>query len=276
MRGSHILVWTVILAVVLLLNLPLPSSLRVKAGTRDGISPFQNVLSFVLDRGRRSITFFSNDAMGVEEKAHLLTEIAELRYQLDQTEFLRRDNDELRKMVDFRRRLPRTLRLCEVISRGDVGGWWQTVALNKGSDEGIEVNSPVITTRGLVGRIVSVSRQTSTVLLITDPGCRVSGRISGNNAFGIVTGTGIAFRGDPSIEMLAASEPLGMSYVSRDYEIRSGDAVVTSGLGGIFPEGLVVGYVLKSADDPSNLYQRLTVAPAANLAVLRYVFVIGK
>ncbi len=76
--------------------------------------------------------------------------------------------------------------------------------------------------------------------------------------------------------MMTAAEPLSMSYVSRDYEIRPGDTVVTSGLGGVFPEGLVVGYVLTSTADSSNLYQRLTVAPAAVLTGLRYVFVIGK
>jgi len=274
-RGSHILVWAVILTVVVLLNLPLPASLRVKTGARDGVAPFQNVLSLVFNKGHRLFSFVSHESMSAEEKERLLTKIAELSYQLDQTEFLRRDNDDLRKMVDFRTRKSHKLQLCEVVSRGDVGGWWQTVTLNKGSNEGIKVNASVVTTQGLVGRISNVSRETSVVLLITDPGCRASCRILGRDTFGIVTGTGIVFNGDSNLEMLAAAEPLAMSYVDRDYEIRLGDTVVTSGLGGIFPEGLVVGYVLKSTADPSNLYQRLTVAPAAKLAALRYVFVFG-
>lgn len=275
MRSSHILVWAVILTVVVLLNLPLPASMRVKAGTRDSLAPFQNVLTLVLDRIRRLYTLASPDTMGAEERQRLLTEIAELRYQLDETEFLRRDNAKLRQMVDFKARQSHNLRLCEVVSRGDVGGWWQTVTLNRGSREGIEINSPVITPRGLVGRVSSVYRETCVLLLITDPGCRVACRIAASDAFGIATGTGIAFSGDADLEMLATAEPLAMSYVANSYEIRPGDTVVTSGLGGTFPEGLVVGYVLKAASDPSNLYQRLTVAPAAKLAALRYVFVLG-
>jgi rod shape-determining protein MreC len=262
--------------VVVFLNLPLPASLRIEAGARDAVAPFQNVLTLLGNKGRGFFRLFSADALGLGERQRLLTEIAELRYQLDQTEFLRRDNEELRRLVDFRRQQTRNLQLCEVIARGDVGGWWQTVTVNKGSDEGIALHSPVITTRGLVGRITSVSRLTSVVLLITDPGCRVSCRVAGSDAFGVVAGTGVAFNRGSSLEMLAMAEPLTMSYVSLDYEIRPGDSVVTSGLGGVFPEGLVVGHILRSVTDASSLHQRMMVAPAAKLAALRYVFVIGK
>lgn len=275
MRVNGIWVWTVLLAVVVLLNLPMPASSRVKAAARDGVVPFQNVLSWLANGTRGVFGGFTRNRSVIEERARLLTEIAELRHQLDQTEFVRRDNDELRKMVEFSRRQPRPLRLCEVISRGDVGGWWQTVTLNRGGDDGIDLHSPVIVPGGLVGRIASVSRTTSLVLLITDPGSRVSCRISGSDAFGILSGTGVAFDGSADLEMLAAAEPLSMTYVATDHEIRSGDVVVTSGLGGLFPEGVVVGYVLKAALDSSHLFQRLTVAPAARLAALRYVFVMG-
>ena len=74
--------------------------------------------------------------------------------------------------------------------------------------------------------------------------------------------------------MLYAPSPCRMDYISREDEIWGHDEVVTSGLGGVFPEGLLVGYVKKVDIDPSGLYQRADVIPAAELGKLRYVFVV--
>lgn len=274
MRGSYLLICAILLAVVVLLNLPLPASMRLRAATRDGVAPFQNVMSLVLHKGLNMFTFVSRARDAVDEKETMLSEIARLRTQLKRSESLRRDNDELRKMVAFRRRQPHELRLCEVVTRGGASGWWQTVTINRGRNDRLVPNLTVITTKGLVGRIGDTSRRTSTVLLITDPACKVACRISRTGAFGVVKGTGVAFNGDRALEMLCAVQPLDMEYISRDHELRRDDVAVTSGLGGVFPEGLVVGRVLDASADPSGLYQRAALQPAADLAALRYVFVI--
>lgn len=276
MRVNQLVTLVIILAVVILLNLPVPASLQLKAGTQDALVPFQNLLTFLLIRGRNLVAVVSGESMGGPEVTDLLTENAQLRYELEQMEEIRRDNVALRKMFAFRNRQSRQLQLAEIISRGDVGGWWHTVTLNRGSRNGVLPQAAVITTEGLVGRVLTVSRRTSIVLMITDPACRVSCRIAGSDAFGVVSGTGVAFDGEAHLQMLTAPEPLRMSYVSRNYEVERGDTVVTSGLGGVFPEGLIVGDVLKSDVDASGLYQRFRVSPAAHLATLRYVFVVGE
>ena len=76
--------------------------------------------------------------------------------------------------------------------------------------------------------------------------------------------------------MLFSVKPCRMDYISTDQEIRRDDEVVTSGLGGVYPEGIVLGHVTRVEVDPSGLYQRADIVPKANLGGLRYVFVVKK
>ena len=82
--------------------------------------------------------------------------------------------------------------------------------------------------------------------------------------------------GDKGMEMFCAMRPCRMDYVEKDRKILQGDEVVTSGLGGVFPEGLLLGHVVKADMDPSGLYQLADVMPAAEMEELKYVFVVAR
>jgi rod shape-determining protein MreC len=123
----------------------------------------------------------------------------------------------------------------------------------------------VVTPDGLVGKTVDVSLRTADVLLLSDPNCKVSARIARTGTFGLVSGTGPARDG----AMLCR-----MEFINKDVPIRAGDQVLTSGLGGVFPPGLLVGYVDAVDLDESGLYQRADVVPRADLGRLTYVFVV--
>ena len=144
-----------------------------------------------------------------------------------------------------------------------------------GTDDGVGMGLPVVTTDGLIGCTVEVSAGTCEVLLITDPTCRVSGRFPRTDALGIVRGTGGTVLGDgPGLEMLWGVNPCRMDYITPDQIVGEGDVVLTSGLGGVYPEGLVIGRVTKVYMDVSGLYQRADVATAATVGLLKYAFVI--
>jgi rod shape-determining protein MreC len=85
----------------------------------------------------------------------------------------------------------------------------------------------------------------------------------------------VTLAGRPQIEMLCSVRPPRLEYLPRDEEVRRGDEVVTSGLGGVFPDGLVVGHVARTRVDASGLYQRADITPAADLGALDMVFVVG-
>ncbi|MFC1497091.1 rod shape-determining protein MreC [Verrucomicrobiota bacterium] len=264
----------VLLGVVILLNLPPPVSWRVKSGTRDNMVPFQNVMMLIINKARDGVLFVKKARTVLDNEAKVMEELVMLREKERSMKELKRENEDLRKQIGFSKRSKHKLVCCEVATRGDISGWWHTITLNKGTDEGVKRNMAVITTKGLIGKTIGVSKHTADVLLITDPNCRVACKFSRTGSFGILCGAGVSAKGKSALEMLASVKPCKMSYMSKDDEIWGYDEVVTSGLGGIFPEGLLVGNVTGSSVDSAGLYQRADILPAAELGALKYVFVV--
>lgn len=274
MRERRLLFWLIVLAVVVLLNLPPPAVLRSAAEVRDGMEPFQNTLSLVVSRARRLFSGIGRTGRIIEEKQALEIKVAELEHRLRRLEHFETENETLRRQLGFSILSPRKLMLCEVIARGDMSGWWQTVRLNKGLSSGIASGMAVMTADGLIGRTIEVSERTCDVLLITDPNCKVACRTARDGAFGIMRGAGVRLGGRPALEMLTTARPAEMNYISTVHDIREGDVVLTSGLGGVFPEGLPVGRVGKVRMHASGLYRQADVIPAARMDSFRYAFVV--
>jgi rod shape-determining protein MreC len=177
---------------------------------------------------------------------------------------LEQENQRLREQMAFAQRDRRHLIPCEVIGR-DSEGWWQTLRLNKGLAEGLTTNLAVVSVGGLVGKVISASTHSADVLLISDPACRVSAQVLRTGSFGVVSGRGPSWKG----QVLSR-----MEFINKNTPILAGDEVVTSGLGGIFPKGLLIGYVDKVYLDRSGLYQHADVITRADLGSLQYVFVL--
>ncbi len=274
MREGRYLIWALVLAAVVLLNLPLPLSMRIEAGARDNFAPFQNFMSMALYRLRGVVVSLGRiGAIQDERRAHVAA-IAELRERVDRLERFEVENQVLRRQLGFSILSPRRLLLCEVVARGDFSGWWRTIRLGKGEADGIRTGLAVTSVEGLVGRVHAVSRHTCDVLLLTDPNCRVAAQCTRTGAHGIVRGAGIRLAGDSPLEMLAAVRPCRMDYVPRAQELQPGDEITTSGLGGVFPEGLRVGEVVSTELDGSGLYQRADIRSLADLGGLKYAFVV--
>lgn len=260
--------------VVVLLNLPPPAVLRTSAEVRDALAPFQNTLSLVISRSARLFSRIGRTGRLLQERQDLEVKVASLEHSLRRLEHFQVENEELRHQLGFSILAPQKLLMCEVTARGDMNGWWQTVRLNKGLSAGISSGMPVITTDGLVGRTMEVSEHTSDVLLITDANCKVACKTARSGAFGIMRGAGVRLNGRPAMEMLASVNPAVMNYISPEHEVQEGDMVLTSGLGGVFPEGLSVGRIGRVERHESGLYLQADVIPAARLNSFRYVFVV--
>ena len=274
MRGGRLIGLLVLLVIVILVNLPLPASKRLKENARDTLAPFQNALTYFGDRTKRAGTFIVNSGKAAEEREKLMTEVVTLREQARRLSFLERDNDALRKLLGFKDSYKYSLVACEVVARGDATGWWQTLTLNKGTSDGVAPDMAVISIDGLVGRTMEVSRQSTTVLLVTDPTCRISCKFTRTGALGISSGGGLTPGGDSKMAMFHSPRPNRMDYIAKDQKIFESDSIVTSGLGGVYPEGLLVGYVSRTDMDPSGLYQTADLRPAADMQALKYVFVV--
>ena len=274
MREKKYLIYVIVLAVLVLLNLPSFVEWKIKAFSRDNLVPFHNMVSTFSVKWHAFVSFVRNPGRPAEEKRKLMEEVAILRDHVRTLESAERENKELKKQLGFSSPSKRKMVLCEVVARDEISGWWQMITLNKGLIDGIEEGKAVITLDGLIGKTMQVARRTCDVLLVTDPNCRVAGKFVRTGTFGIVRGGGMPLTKAALLEMLYAPSPSRMDYISREDEIWGHDEVVTSGLGGVFPEGLLVGYVKKVDIDPSGLYQRADLVPAADLGKLRYVFVV--
>lgn len=177
---------------------------------------------------------------------------------------LRRENHRLRQMLNFEARSEHGLIAAEVIAR-DASSWFQTISINRGSLHGVEENLAVVTSEGLIGSVLAVSPASSQVLLLTDTRRAVSAMVQRSREPGTV-----------GVVEAAADLPgyLRMINLPRDANIQPGDTIISSGLGGIYPKGLVLGYVLEMVEEELSLLRFALLRPAANFNRLEEVFVV--
>lgn len=253
------------LIVLAILNLPDTASLRVKGAVRDGLSPLQGALRGGVREVREIIRYVRGIGDLALENRALFEEIVYLRGEVRVARDLERDNQMLRELLGFSRRFPTRLISCEVIGR-DSTGWWQTVRLDKGAESGVAEDRAVITPDGLLGRTVAVSDETADVLLLSDPTCKVSVRVARSGVLGIMTGLGGAPGEQPACRM---------DYMGLTADIQEGDEIVTSGLGGVFPKGLVAGRVTRVEVSADGLYRTAFLQINADLGRAEYGFVVA-
>lgn len=263
MRERRFTIWVLlVLLLLVLLNLPAGRSLAIKNAVRSALAPLQESASGGLARLREGwATVRGLGGMAVEHQ-RMAVEVARLQSEVRDLKSLERENEQLRAVLGFASRAERDLIPAEVIARGR-DGWWQTLRINKGGAHGVAVNQAVISVDGLVGKVISVSAQTADVLLVSDPTCQVSAQILRSGAFGVVAGRGPQWDGTVICRM---------DFINKNIPVQPGDEVITSGLGGIFPRGLLIGYVDRVATDRSGLYQSADVISKADLGTLQYVF----
>lgn len=133
-------------------------------------------------------------------------------------------------------------------STGDA--WTDAVIIDKGSSSGFEVGMPVCSSGGVIGQIVEVSANTSTVRLITDEQSGISAMVQGSRAQGMLQGQ--------------ADGTLRLEYVVSDAEVSTGDIIITSGIGGAFPKGLPLGTVSSIDRAPNAVYYTIVVRAASS------------
>lgn len=139
---------------------------------------------------------------------------------------------------------------------------FDTIIINRGSQDGIGVNSVVVTARGLVGRVFETTPCTASVLMLTDQHSAAGARVqrAASRATGICKGDN--------------SDLLSVVYLRNDADIKSGDVIVTSGLGGVFPPGLPIGVVTSIAAEDGNILKRARVRPQVDFDRLEEVYVL--
>lgn len=273
MRGRKFFVF-LLLGVILSLPALSPRFRNwVRLEVRGSFAPVQNLLSGGEGVGALTESLFQPSAL-IERTRRLEEQVANLKVELNAQSGLAGENARLRKELGLRERMPGRLLLCHVTSRGDVSGWWKTLTIDRGSAHGLRANLPVITPDGVVGRTQKVTAYNAGVLLLTDPTFRLSCRSDQSGVLGIVQGQGAGFGGETALEGNFSLNPCRLELVSRRIPLAEGEILVTSGLGGVFPEGLVVGVVERPKLDETRLFQTAMVRPAVPMDDVERIFVL--
>lgn len=189
-------------------------------------------------------------------KEQLLEKNADLLL-LDQ---LKVENQRLRLLLNSPLRADEYKKIAEILT-AETDIYRQQVVINQGKSNGAYVGQPVIDEKGVIGQIISVGEQSSRVLLLTDVTHSIPVQVLRNDVRVIASGVG-------------RSDELILDNVPRSVDIVKGDLLVTSGLGGRFPEGYPVGVVDKVSRDGSNYFASISVKPLASLERLRYVLLL--
>lgn len=255
-----------VLVVVVLLSLPASSTARLKSAMASWFLPL-----FGLAGAAQQLP--ANLADSVLPRRELLKQIDSLRSENQQLKAqqlqslaIARENDQLRTQLGWQKNLPWKLKPANVVMR-DPANWWRTVQIDLGSQHGIQTNMPVLTPEGfLAGRVSSVSFLNSQVVLIGDQNCRVSALVENSSR---------------DIGVLSTTDPIDRSlvqlgYLSSNANLKSGQAVFTSGFGGVFPKGIPIGKIYDARAVEYGLATEARVKLNANLGALEQVWVLIK
>jgi rod shape-determining protein MreC len=194
----------------------------------------------------------------VEDNRKLVADNRTLQAMLTLSDEVRLENERLRLLLDFKEAQEIDTLPARVIAE-DASSWFRTVTIDKGSEQGVVEGLSVVVAEGVVGRVVRSSPKFARVLLITDASSAVASLLQNNRARGVCRGQG---------------ENLVFDFVLRQEEIKVGDRVVTSGMGGVFPKGLVIGNVKSVDRQEFGLFQAIEVLPAVDFSHLEEVLVL--
>ena len=194
-----------------------------------------------------------------EENKTLKRELQQLRLQMNKYREAELANQRLRALLNFKKSIPTPLLPAELVAF-DPSGWFQTILIDKGKDDGVLKDMAVVSAEGLAGRVIGVSRRHAKVLLILDGNSSVDAFIQRSRARGVLEGLG--------------RERCLLKYVQRNEDVQVGDQVITSGMGGVFPKGILIGKVQEVVRGNYGLFQRVEVEPAVNFSRLEEIMVV--
>ena len=264
-RPHYIALSIVVLLTLVLLKLPSRAATNLKLAIAGLFVPIFGTVGSASDLTEKS-------SYGLLSHGELVRQIELLRQtnQLWQIQFRlaeewKRENDRLRQQLGMPRQFLRPIKLAHVVAR-DPANWWKTVQIDMGSRDGVRLNAPVLTSDGLVGRVSEVGYGQSQVVLVGDPDCRVSVLVGDEKSR------------EQGMIAPASSSPLDetlveLSYLSRNSKLAPGQIVITSGQGGIFPKGIVVGQIADFRSVGYGLYKEGLVRLAVKMNRLEEVWV---
>jgi rod shape-determining protein MreC len=266
-RPHYLALSSVLFLVLIVLSLPNRTAMQLKLALGGLFLPLFGLAGSahsVMDKADRSLTSRRTLLDQLDQLQH---ENEQFRLESMQWAHVAEENAKMREALGWQQQTRWKLKPARVVLR-DPASWWRTVQIDVGQRHGVVTNSPVLTTDGLVGRIVEVAFSRSQVVLIGDPKCRVAALVETGKNKGV---DGIIFSGSS-----AALDPrvVDLTFMDGQAALQPGQKVVTSGLSGLFPRGLNIGEVIDFSSVGFGMNTEARVRLAADIRHLDIVFVL--
>ncbi len=252
------------------LTLKTPATSAVQARVMALFSPFIHASATMQSSTTKAIAPEINPKELQRDNERLRLEVQNLRIVNQRREELLEENNKLRQLAGYKKRSPFNNLIPAHVIKRSAATWWNTMIIDKGSEDGITTDSPVVTDVGLVGKTGRVSDTITEIILLTDELCRVAAMVDGADGKptrekGILTGE----RGGGEMK-----PDLRLRFLSRNAPILPGFNVYSSGDGGVFPARLLLGKVKRFENQ--EISGEAVVEAAVDFSVLDDVFVVDQ
>ncbi len=235
----------------------------VRAWTQTIADFIQSPLTTITSGVSNYFTSISNLRSAADENSLLKQRVQEQEVELIQKAELAAENERLRSLLDLKEQSKYNVLPARIIGR-DPSAWFDSFVVNRGSIAGVQLNMPVVTNGGLVGRVTAVSPLAAQVDLVTRDKSGVGavvGQIGESSALGVVAGT-------------SKKELLEMKYVTGSVPVEVGQQVFTTGQDGIFPAGLKIGEIVNVVSGSATTPHQIQIMPAARLSSMQEVAIL--
>lgn len=228
------------------------------------VMPVQNGLTYLKNKIQGNTSFFSDINKIKEENEKLKQANSELEVKLRELESLKAENATFQEYFNLAEKYSEYNTIPAYIINKDVSNYSSTIIINVGTDDGVDVNMTVISDKGLVGHIISVTKKTAKVQVIVDAASTVSATISSSNESIVCKGT------------IDNNKVLRATYIPTGAELIQGDSIVTSGMGGIYPKGIHIGTIKEIVTTRNSMDRYAIIEPAVDFSKTYTVLVIKK
>lgn len=228
--------------------------------------PIQKGFAYTTGNVQEMFSYFNDSKVLTDENEQLKLRVAQLEDEVRKLSGLQEENERLREVLRVKGKFDNyEMVTCRIISK-EAGNWFNIFTIDKGTNDGIDYNMAVITPKGLVGKVVYSTPESSKVVAIIDNGSYASARLSKTRDL-------VGIRGDLTLNDQGL---IRMVYIPVGVQVSEGDIVETSGMGGIFPSGIMIGTVVKVDNDKPQLMRSALVQPAADFKRLEEVVVLKR
>lgn len=228
------------------------------------VEPFVKVFSYVKNGTSDFFDYFKDKKELVNKNYELDNRVMELEHQNSKLEALELENERLRSMLEFKEKNPQFELAASTVISKDTSNYYSTFLIDKGLNDGIKTNMPVVGAKGLIGYVAEAGNGFSKIQTIIEGGSSVGCLVSR-------TGNTAVAEGDTT---LLKDGLMSMFYVSKEMNLVEGDIIETSGLGQIYPSGIPIGRIKEITTDAITKSQYAIVQPVEDFELIREVFVI--